>query len=80
MTIEEIEKSIVKLSGALGLAQVAPVVVKSFKESSEKKVILAVNRNSIDLVRAAFELSEAKIKIQVSRPSRRGCGGNFRVR
>jgi len=60
---EEIEKAIAKLSGAMGLAQTAPTIVEDFKEHDKKQIILAVNRDSIDLVRAAFELSDGKIKI-----------------
>ncbi len=58
---KDVEQAIVKFAGALGLAQTALVFVEDRKDSG--KMMIAINRDSLDLVRAAFELSEKKIEI-----------------
>lgn len=54
-TKEDVEKDILKYIGVLGWAKAAPVWV------SEK--ILAVNRESVDKVKASFVLSEKEIEV-----------------
>jgi len=60
---KNIEEVILEFIGVLGYAETCPQVVKS----SVGKVILAVNRKSIDKLRASFLMSEKDLKIvQVS--------------
>jgi len=54
-----IEKVILDYVGILGWAKAAPVFVKE----SKKGVILAVERKEVDDVRAAFEISEKKLRV-----------------
>lgn len=54
----EIEKIILDYIGILGWAKAAPQFVET-----EKNFILAVERKSLNDIRASFELSPAKIKI-----------------
>ena len=54
----EIEKTILDYIGILGWANAAPQFVET-----GKNFILAIERKSLNNVRAAFELSPAKIKI-----------------
>lgn len=54
---EEIEKAILDYIGILGYAKAKPFFV------SGKKIVLAIDRTSINDVRAAFELSPADIKV-----------------
>ena len=56
---EVVEKTILDYIGILGWAKAAPFFVKS----SNGKVILAVERASLNDVRASFELSKAGIKV-----------------
>jgi len=58
-TKNEIEKTILDYIGILGWAKATPLFVKTTKT----KIVLAVERKSLTDVRAAFELSKAKIKI-----------------
>ena len=56
---KEIEKTILDYIGILGWAKASP----TFIETKTKKIILSINRKSITNVRAAFEISPAKIKV-----------------
>ena len=56
---QEIEKAILDYIGILGWAKASPV----FLETKKDKIILSINRESINEVRAAFELSNSNIKI-----------------
>lgn len=56
---ETIEVAILDYIGILGWAKAAPVFVKQ----SNEKVILAISRESINDVRAAFEICKENIKI-----------------
>ncbi len=56
---KEIEKILLDYLGILGLSKVSPVFIKS----KEDKVILAVNREEVNNVRAAIELANSNIKI-----------------
>ncbi|MEM4271606.1 MAG: hypothetical protein QXD13_00740 [Candidatus Pacearchaeota archaeon] len=55
---DEIKKTILDYVGILGWARAAPEFIKS-----EKGIILAVKREEINNIRAAFEISPLKIKI-----------------
>jgi len=54
-----LEKIILDYIGILGYAKAAPFFVKS----AENKVVLAVNRKSLNDVRASFAVSKKKIEI-----------------
>lgn len=56
---ECVEKVILEYVGILGWAKAAPFFVKE----KGRKIILAVERTSLMDVRAAFELSNQKIKV-----------------
>lgn len=56
---EEIEKAILDYIGVLGWAKSSP----AFIHSKNSRIILSINRKSINEVRAAFELSPKNIKI-----------------
>lgn len=55
-TIEEV---ILEFIGVLGYAEVCPQFIKIF----DKGIILAVNRNSVDKIRASFLMSNKDLKI-----------------
>ena len=55
---EKVETVILEYIGVLGWAEASPFFVKS------KNLILAIDRRALAKVRAAFELSPYKIKIQ----------------
>jgi len=55
-TRKDIEETILDYIGILGWAKASPIFVK--------KNILAIDRKMIDDVRAAFSLSEKKIKVK----------------
>lgn len=55
----EIEKAILDYIGIIGWAKAAPF----FVENKDNKIILAVERSSLNNVRAALEISPYKIKI-----------------
>jgi len=55
-----IEDVILEFIGILGFASASPQVIKS----SSEKVVLAVNRESVDKVRAAFVASDKDIRIE----------------
>jgi RNase P/RNase MRP subunit POP5 len=55
---EVVDKVILDYIGILGYAKAAPVFVKY-----DKGIVLAVERKSLDNVRASFELSNEKIKV-----------------
>ena len=54
-----IEKVVLDYIGILGWARAAPVFVKE----SKKGVVLAVERKEVDNVRAAFEISDKKLRV-----------------
>lgn len=54
-----VEKAILDYIGILGWAKSAPFFVKS----EERKIVLAVNREALNDVRAAFELCKNDIKV-----------------
>jgi len=56
---EAVEKIILDYIGILGWAKAVPFFVRSTK----KRTILAINRKSLEDIRASFELSKSKIKI-----------------
>lgn len=57
---EKIEGSILKFIGILGYAKACPQIIKTIGN----KVVLAVNRQEIDKIRASFILSGMDIKIE----------------
>lgn len=56
---QDIEKIVLEYMGILGWAKAAPVFLKSKKGN----IILCIKRKMVDDMRAAFEISETKIKI-----------------
>ena len=56
---DSIEKAILDYIGILGWAKATP----NFIRSKQKDIILAINRKSLDDVKAAIELSNSNIKI-----------------
>ena len=59
---KNIEETILEFIGVLGFAQSSPQFLKG-----SKGIILVVNRNSVDKIRASFLMSEKDLKItQVS--------------
>ena len=56
---EDIEKAILDYIGILGWAEASPMFVKS----EEDLIILAIDRKSINDIRAAFELCKNNIKV-----------------
>jgi RNase P/RNase MRP subunit POP5 len=60
---DSIEKIILDYVGVLGWARASPMFVDIRKEKLRGKVILAIERGSLDEIRAAFEMSREKIKI-----------------
>jgi RNase P/RNase MRP subunit POP5 len=58
---ENIEKAILDYLGALGWAKASPIFVKS--ESGKNNVTVAVSREEVDNVKAAFEASNSGIRV-----------------
>ena len=56
---KNIEEVILEFIGVLGYAEASPQIIKS----SQEKVILAVNRKSLDKVRTSFFMSGKDLKI-----------------
>ncbi len=56
---EEIEKILLDYLGVLGCSKASPIFIKSKKD----KIILSVNREEVNNVRAAIELANSNIKI-----------------
>ncbi len=56
---KNIEKTILEFVGVLGYAEASPQIVSQLKN----KIILAINRNSLDKVRTSFFLSNKNINI-----------------
>ena len=56
---KNIEEAILEFIGVLGFAEASPNFIKIDKE----KIILAINRKSLDKVRTSFLLSRKDIKI-----------------
>ena len=54
-----IEKVILEFIGVLGFAEASPKVIKS----SKNKIVLAINRESLDKIRASFVISGKDLKI-----------------
>jgi len=64
---EDIEEAILKFIGVLGYAKASPMFVKLEQEKLEKhkgKIILSINREELDKVRAAFLMSGKNIRIE----------------
>jgi RNase P/RNase MRP subunit POP5 len=57
---KEIEESILKFVGLLGYAKASPAFVKTIGS----KLVLAVNRQEIDKIRASFTLSGKDITVE----------------
>jgi RNase P/RNase MRP subunit POP5 len=57
----DVERAVLDYLGVLGWAKASPIFVEGGKK--EGRLILAVNREEIEKIRAAFELSPKKIKI-----------------
>ena len=55
---KEIEDAILEFVGVLGWAKAAPVILES-----DGDVILSIDRKELNNIRAAFEMSEKKMKI-----------------
>lgn len=60
---ENIEKAILDYIGILGFSKAAPVFVEPFNKINSNNFILSVDRKELQNVRAAFELSQDKIKV-----------------
>lgn len=58
-SIKVIEETILEFVGVLGYASASPQIIKS----AEGKVILAVNRNAVDKIRASFLMSQKDLEI-----------------
>ncbi len=54
-----IEETILEFIGVLGFAEVSPQIVKENKE----KLILCINRKSLDKIRASFVMSNKDLQI-----------------
>ena len=54
-----IEETILEFIGVLGYAEACPQFIKS----AENKTILAVNRKSVDKIRASFLMSQKNLEI-----------------
>lgn len=57
---KNVEEAILEFSGILGFAEASPMVIKSYKE----KLILAINRKSLNKVRVSFMISDKNLKIE----------------
>jgi len=57
---ENIEKSILDYIGILGMAKASPKLIKSEKQDS---VIVSINREMLNPVKAAFLISPEKIEV-----------------
>ena len=56
---EEVEKEIIKFVGIIGWARADPVLLNS----DDGKVIVSINREEIEDIKASFEMSPKDIKI-----------------
>jgi RNase P/RNase MRP subunit POP5 len=54
-----IEETILDFIGILGFAKASPYPIKN----KEKNIIIAINRNMLDMIRTAFFISNKDIKI-----------------
>ena len=57
---KEIEEAILKFIGVLGFAKASPTLIKN----KGNKIILAINRQELDKIRASFLLSGKDIRIE----------------
>ena len=55
-----LDEAILEFIGVLGYAEASPQIIKS----SEGKIILSINRRSLDKVRASFLISGKDLKIE----------------
>ena len=67
---KNIEKSILEFSGVLGMSKVGLSFIKSGKDF----VIICVNREAVDLVRASFAVSPEKISVEKVSGTLKGLG------
>lgn len=58
---KSIEEAILEFIGVLGYAEAGPQVIKSGK--NKNKIILSINRSSLDKIRASFLMSGKDIRI-----------------
>lgn len=56
---KNIEEAILEFIGVLGFAKASPQIIKS----SEEKIVLAINRKSLDKIRASFLMSGKDLRI-----------------
>lgn len=56
---EKIDETVLEFIGILGYAKASPQVIKSSKDS----LILAVNRKSLNQIRASFLMSQKNLRI-----------------
>lgn len=56
---KNINEAILEFIGVLGYAEASPKIIKS----ENQKVVLAINRNSLDKVRASFLMSNKNLEI-----------------
>jgi RNase P/RNase MRP subunit POP5 len=57
--LKNIDESILEYIGVLGYAEASPQIIKEDKE----KIILSINRKSLDKIRASFLISGKDIKV-----------------
>jgi RNase P/RNase MRP subunit POP5 len=60
---EQINSALLHGLGAIGLSEVSPQFVNISKGKPKDSLVLAINRQTLDSVRAAFELAHFPIKI-----------------
>jgi len=57
---KNIEEAVLEFIGVLGYAEASPQVIKSGKN----KIVLAINRGSLDKIRTSFFMSKKDMKIE----------------
>jgi RNase P/RNase MRP subunit POP5 len=58
-----VEKAILDYIGILGWAKAAPQFVSRVNSTREGKIVLAVDRAAVDLVRAAFAVDAGNVRV-----------------
>ena len=71
---EKIEEAIFDFIGVLGFAEAAPVFIKNSKDG----IILAINRESLDKIRASFLMSSHQLDIVRVSGTLQGLKGKYR--
>lgn len=59
---KNIEETILEFIGVLGYAETCPQFIK-IKDNKDNKIILSVNRKSVDKIRASFLMSQKDLEI-----------------